>query len=414
MKITAKSVAAATLPRGKSDIIHFDDELPGFGYRLRQGAGSTVRRSWVVQYRVPGGSRRVLLGAGDVLTAEQARQAAKKILGAVALGQDPQADKAERRDRDRLSLRSVIDDHLAVKRDEVRPGTLREITRYLTGPYFKSLHSRPVDSITRKDVASAVMATQRNHSAGVASLARATLSSFYSWCLTMGYCEQNPVIGSAEPKKGEPRSRVLTDDELRRIWRACEAGRPPEMAEWGTGVDEYGRIIRLLILTACRRTEVGGMRWSELDSVASTWTIPKERAKNNRAHVVPLMPVMIEIIRAVPRMVDRDQLFGSRSNKGFSAWSEGKDALDARIGFDDWRVHDIRRSVATKMADIGIAPHIIEALLNHVSGHKSGVHGVYNRSSYEREKVVALATWSDHLNSLIGGKRKIVPLRKMR
>ena len=139
---------------------------------------------------------------------------AKKVLAKVALGEDPQGDKADRSDKDRLSLRSVVDEYLAVKRNEVRPSTLREMTRYLTGPYFRALHGMAVDSITRRDVASAVVAAQRQHSATVATLARATLSSFFSWAMTMGLVESNPVIGAAQPKTAEPRSRVLSDDEL--------------------------------------------------------------------------------------------------------------------------------------------------------------------------------------------------------
>jgi integrase len=399
MKITAKSVAALTLPHDKSDAIHFDDELPGFGYRLRRGSREAVRRSWVVQYRRLGGSRRVLLGAGDVLTAEQARAAAKRILGAVALGQDPQADKADRRDRDRLSLRSVIDDYLAAKLDEVRPGTMREITRYLTGPYFKSLHSLPVDTIARKDVASAVMAAQRAHGAAVAALARAALSALFSWSMRMGLAEANPVIGSAEPKGGEPRSRVLTDDELVRIWNACRD-------------DDHGRIVRLLILTACRRAEVGGMCWSEIDVERETWTIPAARTKNGRAHTLPLMPAALAILATAPHMVGRDHLFGAWSDKGFCAWTYGKDALDAHVGFDDWRVHDLRRTTATRLADLGTPPHVVEQILNHQSGHRAGIVQVYNRSNYTREVTAALALWTDHINTLAtGDARKVVTLK---
>jgi integrase len=398
MKITAKSVTALTLPHAKSDAIHFDDDLPGFGYRLRRGSGSTVRRSWVVQYRVPGGSRRVLLGAGDLLTAEQARAAAKKILAQVALGSDPQADKVERRDRDRLSLRSVIDDYLAAKRDELRPGSLREVTRYLTGPYFKSLHSRPVDAIARKDVASAVMATQHNHSAGVANLARASLSALFSWAMTMGLADSNPVIGSAEPKKVEPRSRVLSDNELARIWNACKD-------------DDYGRVVRLLILTACRRSEVGGMCWSEVDPEREVWRIPGERSKNGRPHVLPLMPLMLKVLDGVSQLVDRDHLFGAWSGKGYTAWTEGKVALDERVGFDDWRIHDLRRTAATGLANLGTPPHVIEEILGHVSGYKAGIVSVYNKSGYEREVRAALALWEDHVRTLVaGGKRKVVAL----
>jgi integrase len=397
MKITARSVAALTLPRGKSDVIHFDDDLPGFGYRLRLGARGKVNASWVAQYRRAGATRRVLLGNGAVLSVEQARTAAKKILAKVALGEDPQADKAERRDKDRLSLRSVVDEYLAVKQSEVRPGTLREITRYLVGPYFRVLHGMAVDSITRRDVASAVVAAQRQHSAAVATLARATLSSFFAWALTMGIVESNPVIGAAQPKAAEPRSRVLSDAELVRIWNAC-------------GDDDYGKIIRLLILLPCRRQEVGGAAWSEFDFERGIWTIPAARSKNGKAHTLPLMPVALEILENVPRMATRDHLFGARSLVGFGSWGEGKSRLDARSGVQAYKVHDVRRSVATKMADIGVAPHVIEQILNHQSGHKAGPAGIYNRSSYEREVRNALALWADHVRSLVaGGERKVLP-----
>jgi hypothetical protein len=176
MKLDAKSVAALKLD-SKTDRIVFDDAMPGFGYRLRRAAGGKVLRSWVVQYRRAGGSRRMLLGSADVLGIEQARAAAKKALGAVALGQDPQGDKAQRRDKDKTSLKSVVDEYLAAK--QVRPKTLHEITRYLTGTYFKALHGMPVDQVTRKDVASQLVVISRKHGKVTAFLARAALSAFF-------------------------------------------------------------------------------------------------------------------------------------------------------------------------------------------------------------------------------------------
>jgi integrase len=150
------------------------------------------------------------------------------------------------------------------------------------------------------------------------------------------------------------------------------------------------------------------MAFSELDLDASTWTIPATRSKNARAHTLPLMPMALAIIKAVPRRASRDQLFGDRSADGFTAWDKLKGRLDAASGVSGWVLHDLRRSVATKMADIGIAPHIIEQILNHQSGHRAGVAGIYNRSSYEREVRAALALWEDHLRTLLeGGQRKV-------
>src|SRR5262249_26130091 len=139
-----------------------------------------------------------------------------------------------------------------------------------------------------------------------------------------------------------------------------------------------------------------------------TWTLPAGRRKNKRAHTLPLMPAMLALIKAVPRMASRDQLFGVRGD-GFVAWSRGKLALDARSGVSNWTTPENRRSVATKMADIGVQPHIIEQVLNHQSGHKAGPAGIYNRSSYRNEVRAALALWEDHLRTLIkGGERKVI------
>ena len=395
MKLTAKAVATLTLPEGKSDLIYFDDDLSGFGYRLRRSPSGKVNATWVCQYRNAGATRRILLGAGSVLSAEQARMAAKKILAQVALGEDPQSAKADRRAKDRQSMRVIIDEYLAIKAAEIRPGSLRETQRYLCGPYFKALHGMPIDSIARRDVAAAVIATQRKHGSNVAALARVTLSGFFSWCVQMGLIEVNPVIGSPTPKTNEARDRVLSDDELVRIWNACQD-------------DDHGKIIKLLILTACRREEIGGMTWDEI--AGASWTLPKERSKNGKAHTLPLMPAMLDIIKTVPRMASRDHLFGERSPSGFCRWGQGKAALDARSGVTGWQVRDIRRSVDTKMADIGVMPHIIEQILNHQSGHKRGDAGTYNRSVYEREVRAALALWHDHVRTLVdGGERVVVP-----
>src|SRR5258708_3309423 len=139
MKLTTASLRSLLLPEGRNDAIHFDDELKGFGYRLRR-SGGRVLASWIVQYRRASGSRRMLIGSASVLSAEQARNAARKILAKVALGEDPQGDKAKRRDADRLTVRGVIGEYLATKEPVLRPTTFRDTTAYLVGPHFRALH----------------------------------------------------------------------------------------------------------------------------------------------------------------------------------------------------------------------------------------------------------------------------------
>jgi integrase len=399
MKLTAKTTAAAKLPAGKTDLIHFDDALPGFGFRIRSSGGQ-LRRSWVVQYRRAGGTRRLLLGSAEVLSANRARAAAKEVLAKVALGEDPQADKIARRAQDEHTLRAVAGDYLAARAKVVRPNTYRELERYLTGAHFKPLHNMAIDQITRRDVAARVAKITTESGSPAAARARAALSAMYAWALGHGLCEVNPVVGTIAPENAQPRERVLSDAELIALWRACRD-------------DDIGRVVKLLMLTGQRRSEVGGMRWSEIDIDMGTWTLPAARTKNGRAHTLPLPAMALDIIASIPRMVGRDQLFGGRAELGFTRWG-AKGDLDARLGdkVAAWTLHDLRRTAATRMADLGVQPHAIEAALNHVSGHKSGVAGIYNRSSYEREVRAALALWADRVRALVeGGEQKVVHIR---
>jgi integrase len=396
MKITAKTVATATLPEGKTDAIYFDDTLTGFGLRVRQ-SGDVVRRQFVVQYRAAGVMRRMLLGSADLIGVEAARAAAKKALGAVALGGDPQGDKAEARSPAAFTMSALAKQYLAAKAKSLRQRSLVEVTRYLTQGYFKPLHGMPIDKITRRDVAARVLAVTNECGARTGVRARSALSAMFVWAMQNGLAESNPVAGTAPPETSGARERVLSDAELAAIWNAAgDSG-------------DFGKVVRLLMLTGQRRNEVGGMAWSELNG--GTWTIPAARAKNKRQHTLPLSGLAQSIIELVPEHVGRDLLFGERSKLGFCGWDNAKDRLDARIGdkVRHWTLHDIRRTAATRMADLGVQPHIIEAALNHQSGHKRGVAGIYNRSSYEREVKAALALWADHIRSIAtGSERKVL------
>jgi integrase len=406
LKLTAKTSAALELPPGKDEGLCWDTELTNFGLRLRRARGSgRPRKTWIVQYRSGGRQRRMKIGAFEKLTTDQARTAATKILAQVDLGGDPQGDKSERRRKDAQSFKTVVSEYLAVKEESggMRPHSLQEVRRYLTQGYFATLHPMPIDRIARRDVALRVQAITRESGAPTADHARSALSAFFTWCLAAGIVDSNPTIGATRPELPPARDRVLSDHELAAVWR-----------ESGDGA--YGAIIRLLILLAARRAEIGGMQWGEVDLENGTWELPAERSKNGLRHVLPLPRAAIDIINSVPRRVDRDYLFGSRANVGFTLWSQEKRALDRRLAgqLQPWHLHDLRRSAATKMADIGIAPHLIEEILNHRSGHRVGVAGIYNRSSYEQEVRAAMAMWDDHIRALIGrGERKVVPMRQV-
>jgi integrase len=411
MKLTGKTITALILPPGKSDVIHFDDDLPRFGYRLRQASNGKVLRSWIVQYKHGGRSSRVRIG-GDVIPAEAARAEAKRLLAKVDLGEDPASDRRDRREKDRYSLRSVIDEYLEARRPpqtdrerkdkaRVRPKTYRELRRYLLDT-FRPLHSMPIDRVTRKDIAFHLARIKRERGVSVEACARAALNKFFSWAMTMGLIEHNPVIGTPMPGRSDPRSRVLDDQELVAVWNAA--------VEIG---GDYGAIIRLLILLGARRQEIGGVTHDELldlDGLQPKWILPAARSKNKKQHELPLMPMALSIIRSVPRMVSRSCLFGVHSDKGFAAWDKSWRALVARSGVSGWTPHDLRRTFSTRLHDpLNIEPHIVEALLNHYSGHRANSAGVYNLAKYLPQMRTALALWEDHIRALVaGGEHKVL------
>ena len=398
MKLTTPSIA---LPEGKADAIFFDDALRGFGLRVRRGSGDRVIRNWIIQYRAHGHARRMIVGSAERLTAAQARDQARKLLAKVDLGGDPQAEKHERRERDSRSLRSVISDFLDYKGSaearKVKEGTLRILRRYLEGPKLKPLHGMPIDRITRMDVQARVSAVLRESGAPSAIVFRSALSSLFVWAMEEHLIEVNPVIGSRKPPPQPSRERELSDQELALIWRSLRD-------------DEYAKVAKLLILTGCRREEIAAMRRSEFDLDAGTWTLPATRSKNGKPHTLPITPLMERIINSIPRR-ERDILFGQKN--GFTSWKFGKRALDQKLGLPAWTHHDIRRSVASRMGDIGIMPHIVEQILNHQSGTKRGVAGIYNKSVYANDVTAAMLRWSDHIEGLVeGGGRKVLSYKK--
>jgi integrase len=296
LKLDTKTVPGLVLKPGQGEAFVWDTELAGFGLRL-QGR----RRSYVAQYRANGHTRRVTLGSIDRLTPTQARDGARKILARVSLGEDPQSDKAAKRAQAERTFRKVVDVYLAAKQNELRPASYKVTKLYLTGPYFRPLHAMGINNITHPDIAARLSAITRKHSTHTAAAARRAISALFRWSMEEGWAKQNPVIGTRKPADPKPRDRVLSDAELVAIWNACN------------GDDDFGRIVRLLILLGKRPQEIGGMRAGEFDLEAKTWELPEERSKNDKAHLIDLPPAALRIVRLAFPCGERDRLFGTRS-----------------------------------------------------------------------------------------------------
>lgn len=393
------------LPEGKHDYTFFDQDLKGFGVRMRK-SGS---RTFVIVYKFGGKVRRIPLGSVSAISVSDARKGAERLYARVKLGEDPAHDRAAARIKAGDTFKALIDKYLAYQRTNLRPRSYPDVERHLL-KHAKPLHSSEVSKITRRDVAACLsslkLTSARAHNgAATKNRVRDSISGVFSWAMGEGLGEHNPVIGVNRAKENV-RERVLDAKELRLVW-----GGLPD--------NDYGAIIKLLILTGQREGEIAGLRRSELREDAIL--LPGSRTKNHREHLIPLSAAARAIIdRHLERQLgnERDLIFG-RSQGPFSGWSKSKKRLDAAINnangqrLPQWRLHDLRRSFATHAAGIGIQPHIIESILNHQSGFRAGVAGIYNRASYDVEKRTALDRWATHLLKIVeGGQRDVIQLRR--
>lgn len=385
------------LPADKADHIAWDPDLPGFGVRLRPG-----KASYVVQYRIGTSQRRKSLGDVRKVNLDDARGIARKRFAQVELGIDPDAEEDKRRadqESDARTFEKTVDLYLAAQEARLLNDTLRRNTYVAEERYLRRhcapLRVRPVGKITFEEIADLIRKLVKAHGATSAARARGALSSFFVWCMRQGIgVKANPTIGTENPVYGKPpRDRVLSDDEIRSIWH-------------NSLDDDFGKIVRLLMLTACRRDEIGGLRWPEIDLAQGKLLLPKERTKSRRPHELTLQATALEILGTVPRRNSRSTLFGGGAN-GFNAWSYNTMALNGRITAAEGRaltpytIHDIRRTVRTRLGKLGVLPHIAELVLNH-AGHKSGIGGVYDHHDYQAEIAEALQKWESHLLTILG------------
>jgi integrase len=396
MKFTTTSVGRLTMPAGKSDHIAWDPELPGFGLRLR---GET--RRWVVQYRVGRQQRREGLGDVRKVGLEDARKAARQRFAQLELGVDPAAAKAKARaeaDAARLTLAVVSERYIDAKEGVVRPATLRAAKWHFEG-LWKPLRKRPIEAITRADVAARLTEIAKANGRVSAARARTALSALYGWAMREGLCEANPVVATNNPGDGIPsRGRVLSDRELRAVWCACQD-------------DDFGRIVKLLVLTGCRRSEIGSLRWSEIDLDTGRLVVPGARVKNHRTLELPLPPAAIEILQSVPRRPGC--VFGRRAT-GFGSWSYATRALQLRIAEAEgsplapFVLHDLRRTTRTGLGRLGVRPDVAELVIGHSKG---GIEAVYDVHKYKSEIAAALALWSNHVAAVVAGESNVVAMR---
>jgi integrase len=401
MKLTDTIVHRLMLPAGVADKVFFDDDLPGFGVRIR----SSGARRWMVQYDAPGGrTRRMMLGRTSAFSAAKARTMARDILASVRTGQDPAADKATKRLEAAETIGAILPSYLALKRAELKPRSFEAVERHLT-EYAKALHPRPIRAVDLREAARLLEKVGASAGMATRNRARSSLAALYSWACGEGLVEANPFAFTNKAPENGARKRTPTLEELAEIWRAAGDG-------------HYGQLVRLLILTGARRAEIANLRWSEVDPVTGWITISAERTKNGSAHEIPITGPVANILESCRQAhhPGRDLVLGRRKG-GFQHFSTSKSELDERINaaraaygvgpMPAWVLHDFRRALSTLMHQrLGVAPHIVEACLGHVGVFKAGVAGVYNTAMYREQRRDALERWADLLMAAIASKTK--------
>ncbi|MGI8569307.1 MAG: tyrosine-type recombinase/integrase [Methylocella sp.] len=360
-------------------------------------------KSWALRYRVNGLPRKYTLGPHPAIGLGVARRMAQEALGSIARGEDPAAQKRARRATAKAGKRpasdlveKVIDDFIALY---AKPNTRdwRETERLLK-QFSVAWRGRRLAEIDKPDIHRVLDAIVARGAPVQANRAFAQLRKMCRWACSRGIIDRSPCEGIARPSAEVSRDRVLNLDELRPVWRAADnLGFP------------FGPIVKLLVLTGQRRSEIGGMEWGEIDLSRAIWTIPAARSKNRRQHVLPLSPQVVEIIESLPRFSGSKFVFGpgETAPSGFSHAKTRLDALIAKMNGGEpvppWVLHDLRRSAASGFAGLGVNLPVIDRCLNHVCGSFAGIVGVYQRFNYADEMRAAMERWGRHVEALASG-----------
>ena len=348
----------------------------------------SAHKTYVLFYRAKNRTRnrKLTLGRAEAIQATEARRQARELHGQIAAGKDPADDKLAYRNASLgIAYEAFKKEHLPKVSREHAKGRERIFERH----FLPKLGDKVLSEISRAEIKEIVDKIARKHKSAACNAQRG-FSAFLSWCVEHGLIEQHVLRGSKLPAQYRPRERILTDDELFAVWTACEGS--PRV---------WRAYFRMLIVTGQRRTEVADMRWDEINLEGLTWTLPAHRTKNRREHVVPISPLMMSVLREAP---GKDGfVFPAPLNQKLPLRAFGRQTNELRkqAKVSGFRLHDIRRTAASIMGKIDVAPHVIEAILNHKSGIISGIAAIYNKHKYEREKAIGLRRYGEYVEALI-------------
>jgi len=390
----------------------WDTELVGFGAYVSKNG----RVSWLVQRWVGGrGGKavRYTIDRASLLPLEEARQRAVVHLGEIGAGIDP----VDRRRRQRKAINDEINgvrvgDAVAkfIQRKSTGNRYWADVTRLFDNTIVPALGKDTLLSrVTKVQVRDLIEAKQDAGTHGSARNIYAAIRPFFAWCVQRDLLAVSPITGIEPPKPLASRDRILSREELVALWLSTN-----ELSE------PFGHFYRLLILTGQRREEVGGMLDSELNLSDRLWIIPASRTKNGREHTVHLSDQAMAVLATVPRVAGSPYVFSTTGKNPISGHSKIKTRLDTLMTdrlsgrLKPWKTHDIRRTMTSGLAELGVSTDVADRILNHVSGSsRDGVKGVYQRYEFMPERKRAIELWGDHVERLTSheNNNRVVKLR---
>ncbi len=395
MKLTKKMVDSFTYKGGWD--VRWDTAIPGFGVRLYPGG----KKTYVLSYRNKGRKRLMKIEQCNKITLDQARAKARRHLGELADKVDPLEKK--KIENPKRSVESVFRDYLN-KYAKPKNRSWRETERIFKADVLPAIGKKQIHEIAKKDIIKIVDKVANRGSKVMANRTLAHLRKFFNWCHARDLIETLPVLNVAKPAPEISRDRVLSDEEIKYVWQACDKEGFP-----------FGDFLKMTLVTGQRKSEVLNMRWQDIDTNRKLWTLPKESTKSNREHYVHLSPLALRILENAEKQ--DEYVFSIDGKKPFNGFSKAKSRVETLIGelrekenkkpMPEWRIHDLRRTAASDMAGLKVPPYVIERVLNHSSGIISGVAAVYNRYEYADETREALDKWAGYVEKLTGGSGQL-------
>ena len=387
---TAAAVERMRAP-ASGQIDHFDHGYPGLALRVSYGGA----KAWVYFYRLFGKQKRLTLGRWPSMSLAAAREAWRDARQTLDKGESPKHQRPAQAN----SFAAVADEWL--KRDQAHNRTHvqgKQRTERCAKPAWGD---RQISTIGRRDINDLIDSVADRGAIIMARRLHAHLHRLFRWAVGRGILETNPMAHLPKPGSETPRDRVLTDAELAEVFKNTSKLLPAS----------YGPMFQLLILTGARRTEIAALRWSEIKD--DTIILPRDRTKTGQVHSIPLAPQALAILKQLPRIGPSDFVFTVTGRNPAVDFSGSKKRLDDITKIPPWRIHDLRRTVATGLQRLGINLQVIEAVLGHVGGSRSGIVGVYQRHSFDAEKRTALEAWAREVERIVDGKpAKVLPLRR--